>query len=131
MFMLSTLKRLITANPMGMFVYAIISKWYLSIAIAGLVVTFWVFKGLEEAGVLQAAEKIVSQALADTKSVARYCVPKITNFNNFWNCLENIPEYKPTEDETKLQNSLDNLLSNPKNKPSTLDHVDPYEEGES
>jgi len=101
--------KVLLKNPMSLFVYGIMSKWYVLIMVTAMIVTFWVFKGLTDAGVLQAAEKIVSKALSETKSVARYCVPKITNLSAFWNCLENPPAYKPTKDEELLEKSMNNL----------------------
>ena len=95
---------------MAIFVYGILSKWYVMVMVAAMVVTFWVFKGLTDAGVLQAAEKVVSKALSDTKSVARYCVPKITNLSAFWDCLENPPQYKPTKDEELFEKGMNDLV---------------------
>lgn len=71
-------------SPVIIFVYSILSKWYIMVMLTALMVTFWVFKGLTDTGILQAAEKTVSAALKDTKSVARYCVPKILSFSDFW-----------------------------------------------
>ncbi|WPY01019.1 DUF2670 domain-containing protein [Candidatus Trichorickettsia mobilis] len=114
--MWNALRRLITANPMGIFIYGIITKWYLMIAVGAVVVTFWVFKGLEQAGVLTATEKVFSKALNDSKSVAKYCVPKIANLRDFWSCLDNPPDYTPEADEQTLTDSVNKLqqtLQNP------------------
>lgn len=94
-------------NPLMLFVYGIISKWYITVMVAAIVVTFWVFKGLQETGILQKAETTVTRALEETKSVAQNCVPKILNFSDFWYCLENPPRYKPTEGEEALRRSLE------------------------
>lgn len=106
-----TIRKLIVANPMGIFIYTILTKWYLLIAVAGVVVTFWVFKGLEEAGVLQSAWNIVEKAVNESKAVAKYCIPKITNPSSFWNCLENTPEYTPTKEENILSEQLKDATS--------------------
>lgn len=106
---LSKLKVLLK-NPMVIFVYGIMSKWYIMVMVAAMVVTFWVFKGLTDAGVLQASEKVVSKALNDTKSVARYCVPKITRPADFWDCLQSPPDYEATEDEKKFEKGMTDLL---------------------
>jgi len=95
---------------MAIFVYGILSKWYVMVMVAAMVVTFWVFKGLTDAGVLQAADKLVSKALSDTKSVARYCVPKITSLSAFWDCLENPPQYTPTKDEELFEKGMNDLV---------------------
>lgn len=134
--MWSALRRLMTANPMGMFIYGIITKWYLMITVAAVVVTFWVFKGLDKAGVLVATEQVVSKALSASESVAKYCVPQITKLEDFWHCLNNTPEYTPEADEKSLtervkvlqeaiqSNSYDNnpYGSNPS------DYVNPYKQ---
>ena len=108
--------KLLFKNPMAIFVYGIASKWYIMIAVAAMIVAFWVLKGLTEAGVLQAAEKVVSEALHDTKSVARYCTPKITDLGKFWHCLQNPPKYEPTKEEKALENDTTKLLKQSSNK---------------
>lgn len=127
--MWNAFKRLITINPMGVFVYSLLTKWYLTIAVASLVVTYWVFKGLQSVGVIDAAEKIVGQALYDSKSVAKYCVPKITNLESFWSCLNNLPEYTPEQDEVDLESKVDILKQNLQNQsasPGAANNLDPY-----
>lgn len=113
--MWNSLKKLIIANPMGAFVYGIIGKWYIMIMVAGLVVTFWVFKGLEQTGIMQSFEKILTEALDDTKSVAKNCTPKILNLGDFWECLSNPPKYEPSPDDasaTSLEQDLKTKLKN-------------------
>lgn len=95
---------------MVLFIYGILSKWYIMVMVAAIVVTFWVFKGLTEAGVLQEAERVVSRALRDTKSVARYCVPKITRLGDFWDCLQSPPNYEATKEEKDFEKGLNDLL---------------------
>lgn len=127
--MWNAFKRLITINPMGIFVYSLLTKWYLTIAVAGLIVTYWVFKGLQSAGVIDAAEKIVGQAIHDSKSVAKYCVPKITNLEDFWSCLNNLPAYVPEQDEVDLESKVDALKQNLQNRnanPEPANNADPY-----
>lgn len=102
--------KILFKNPMIIFVYGIISKWYITIFLSAIVVVFWVFKGLEGAGFIQAAEDVVFRALKDTKSVARYCIPKIANLQDFWDCVQSPPEYEETEDELKLKKNITDLL---------------------
>ena len=102
--------KILLKSPMVLFIYGILSKWYIMVMVAAIVVTFWVSKGLTEAGVLQEAEKVVSRALRDTKSVARYCVPKITNLSNFWDCLQSPPNYEATKEEKDFEKGLNDLL---------------------
>jgi hypothetical protein len=106
---LSKLKILLK-NPMVLFVYGIMSKWYIMIMFTAVVVTYWVFQGLTDAGILQEAERVVSRALRDTKSVARYCVPKIANLGDFWYCLDNPPRYEETKEEKDFEKGLNDLL---------------------
>ena len=51
--------KLLLKNPMVIFVYGIMAKWYIMIMVAAVVVTFWVFSGLKESGFLDEAEKVV------------------------------------------------------------------------
>lgn len=108
--MWSILRKLFTANPMGIFVYSILTKWYIIVAVGGIVVMYWVFKGLESAGVLEAIQNILEKAVTDAKSVAKNCVPKITNLQNFIDCLDNIPKYNPEQTEIQLQNNIDAII---------------------
>ena len=78
--------------------------------VSAVIVVYWVLQGLTEAGVLQAAEKVVSTALSDTKSVARYCIPKITRLEDFWDCLQSPPRYEASPDEIHLEKTVKNLL---------------------
>ena len=91
---------------MLLFVYGIISKWYIMVMVSAIIVAYWVLQGLTQAGVLQAAEEVVSKALSDTKSVARYCVPKITRLEDFWECLQRPPKYEATPDEIHLEKTV-------------------------
>ena len=106
---LSKLKFLLK-SPMLLFVYGIISTWYIMVMVSAVIVVYWVLQGLTEAGVLQATEKVVSTALSDTKSVARYCIPKITRLEDFWDCLQSPPRYEATPDEIHLEKTVKNLL---------------------
>jgi hypothetical protein len=119
--------RRLLSNPMSVFIYGILGKWYLMIAVASLVVTFWVFKGLEQAGVLQEAQKIVTKALLDTKSVARYCTPKIANLRDFWDCVSNPPLYEATPEEASLETQLNNDLDSMIKSKQNTNPNDPYD----
>ena len=121
--MWNALKRIIIANPMGIFIYGIITKWYLLVTISALVVVFWVLKGLGQAGVFHAAETIVSKALSESKAVAQYCVPKIANISDFIECVNNPPEYREDENARKLHKALETIL--PENMYPA--HANPYD----
>ena len=103
--------RVLLKNPMILFVYGIVSKWYIAITLTALVVTFWMFKGLSDAGVIKMAEDVVFGAFREAKSVARYCVPKITDPKEFWDCLQSPPEYNETEEEKGLEKGLDDAAN--------------------
>ena len=122
--MWNALKRIIIANPMGIFIYGIITKWYLIVTVSALVVVFWVLKGLSQAGILDAAETIVSKALSESKAVAQYCVPKIANVSDFIKCVNNPPKYTEDENAQKLNKALETIL--PENMFPAQDN--PYDE---
>lgn len=107
---LSKLK-LLLKSPIVIFIYGILSKWYLMVMLSAIFVAFWVFKGLTDIGFMEEAEKTVSKALQDSKSVARYCVPKIMDFGEFWECLQDPPEYESTEEEKAFQKNAEDLLN--------------------
>lgn len=114
--MWNALKRLLTVNPMGVFIYGLLTKWYIMVLLSAVVVTYWVFKGLETAGVLTKAEQVITRALNESRSVAKNCIPKINDLKAFWNCLENPPEYAPetSTGEEELKKSLEKFTKDQK-----------------
>lgn len=102
--------KLLFQSPIVIFVYGIISKWYLMVMVPAIFVTYWVFQGLTDIGFFAAAEKTISQALNESKSVARYCVPKIIDPASFWDCLQNPPAYEPTQSEQIFEKNAKDLL---------------------
>lgn len=110
------LARAVFANPLGLFVYGILSKWYILIMFTAVIVAYWGLKGLEQAGILSAAEKIVTQAMLDAKSIAKYCTPKIVNLNDAWNCVQNPPSYEADKNEIELQKTIDKAMKVEKNQ---------------
>jgi hypothetical protein len=119
--------KLLLKSPMILFIYGIIAKWYVMVMIPAVIVAYWVLQGLTEAGIFQATEKVVTTALSETKSIARYCTPKITRLGDFWDCLQNPPKYEPTQDEVKLEKNLKDLLDFEKYD----SNKDPYAEKDS
>lgn len=118
--------RAILANPMGIFIYGILANWYFIVMIPAVIVTFWVFKGLEKSGVLPIIQKNVVQHLNETKAVAKYCTPLLLDFPALWNCVQNTPEYEASDDEKDLQEKADDILKTlaPKENRRTLEN--PY-----
>lgn len=102
--------RAIMANPMGIFVYGILSKWYVMVMIACAVTTFWVFKGLEESGVLKDMEDTVRDGLTQVKGVAQHCTPHIRDLGKVWDCVNNTPKYKPNKAEQLLDKASEVIL---------------------
>lgn len=94
------------SNPMGIFVYGILSKWYAMVMIATIIITFWVFKGLQKAGVIDAINAQLKTGFEEAKSVAQNCTPLIMNLNDMWNCVQNPPPYIPTMDDIALQSGI-------------------------
>ena len=45
-------------SPFTVFVYGILSKWFITIFITGIVVAYWVFKGLSDAGMMLLAAEL-------------------------------------------------------------------------
>ena len=89
-------------SKMGLFVYGIMSQWYIMMMLGSAIVAFWVFKGLEEVGVLSEAYELVSNVMEDSKAIAKYCTPKIRDLNALWECVQNPPRYQRTTEEEQL-----------------------------
>lgn len=104
------LAKALMKSPISFFVYGIMSKWYLMVMLSTIMVTFWVFKGLEKSGVLDATQKVVSKGLADCKSVAQNCTPLMMDLSAMWECIKNPPEYKQTTDEKNMENDTNELM---------------------
>lgn len=123
-----TVMRVIMGSSMGQFVYGILSKWYILIAVSGVTVVFWVLKALQETGILEGAFYIVTHALNDSKSIARYCMPKILDLGEMWHCIQNLPTYTPTNEENQIYDAIDSLnqLQN-QSIPQNIEEVNPYD----
>jgi Protein of unknown function (DUF2670) len=135
--MWNNLKRLLTVNPMGAFIWGIIGQWYIAILVASVIVLFYTFKGLETAGVFTMATKAFNGAMINVKSVAKYCVPLITDRDAFWKCLQK--DYTTYDEENQdaknleeqgdmIQKQFINHKKDPHDGPMRgTDDVDPYE----
>jgi len=118
----------VMANPMGIFVYGILSKWYIIVMIATVSVTFWVFKGLEKAGVLDAITQEVQYGLREVQAVSQKCTPLIVNLPEMWQCIQTTSgsDFEEGEDEKTLKKALQNDLDEGKNNPFPAD-ANPYD----
>jgi hypothetical protein len=124
----------IMANPMGIFVYGILSKWYIMVMVACAVTTFWVFKGLEESGVLQEMENTVRGGLTQVKAVAQHCTPKIRNLKEVWKCVNKDHKYTPGMAEKALDKVMETVASDNMKESKDWDsseagRTNPYDEG--
>ena len=89
----------ILSNPMGLFVYGILSKWYVMVMLAVAIATFWVFKGLQKSGVLDDAEAVVRHGLLEVQAVAQNFTPLIRDLGKIWRCIEKTKGSDCKEDE--------------------------------
>ena len=106
------LMRRLLQNPLALFVYSFLSKWYLMVVVGSVIVTYWVFKGLSDAGVITAAETVLTTAIEQTKGVAQNCVPRIKNLQDFWHCLNDpaMSIYRTNEQDQQLERDMRRLL---------------------
>ncbi|ADE29782.1 DUF2670 domain-containing protein [Rickettsia prowazekii] len=97
------LRRLIAANPMGFFLWSIITKWYLIIAVASLITLYYTVLGLKKIGFIDYFGRETEDILSQSKAVAQNCIPKLKlvngklPLNEFWDCLSDPGEYKHEE----------------------------------
>ena len=82
-----------SSNKFVYFVHKLFAKWYFLITGVSLVVLYWIFKGLYELGLINQAEKIVYTALYEVEYIAKHCTKKIINLKDFFDCIDNIPDY--------------------------------------
>lgn len=138
--MWQALRRLIAANPMGIFLWGIITKWYLMIAIASLIVLFYVVKGLQQIGFIDYFTRTTVEILDTSKAIAQNCTTKLgpdwNHLINFWNCLGDPGDYQVREGtgEAELQQGMEKLIKNQPNatipEPSTpTTPTNPYDNG--
>jgi Protein of unknown function (DUF2670) len=116
-FFLEALKKFTFAiryNPVGMFIYGIIAKWYILVTISAILVLYWVLKGLQNLGILDAAFQILKNNLNLAKAIAQNCTPKIVHINSFWSCLSDPGIYNNAPGEEQMNNigeQLQNLIN--------------------
>ncbi|MBF8246984.1 MAG: DUF2670 domain-containing protein [Rickettsia sp.] len=91
---------------MVLFIYGIISKWYILVFVSTIAVTFWVFKGLNDLGLLDKFTAILVKNFTIVKSVAKNCTPLITKPDALWGCLGNPGVYEASKDEQDLEKTL-------------------------
>lgn len=143
------LRRLIAANPMGVFLWGIIAKWYFMIAIASLVALFWVVQGLNQIGFINYMYKSVTEVLDISKAVAQNCTtklgPRVENMKDFWECLGNPGQYDADKEavidnetgqtiktgEKTLEQGAESLRPKDGTIPEMLPYRNPYDTPET
>ncbi len=114
--MWQALRKLIAANPMGVFLWSLITKWYIMIAVASLIVLFYVVKGLEKIGFIYYFGRTTVEILDTSKAIAQNCTVKLgpdwDHLVNFWNCLGDPGKYEVREGtgEEQLQQGVTKLI---------------------
>lgn len=93
-------------NPLGLFIRMILVKLSLIVFLPALIVTYWIFMGLNNAGILDKAFITISRGLLETQAVAQNCTPKILNFSAFWACIEDPGQYVEHPSERLLRERL-------------------------
>jgi hypothetical protein len=105
-------------NPLVLFIYSILAKWYLIIIASSLIVTYYVLDGLKQAGVLAEVQNLLVKSIDETKAVAKNCLPRIRNLKEFWRCLNDPANarYVPSPYDQELKKALKNSSSDKLNK---------------
>ena len=124
------LRTWIATNPVGIFIYGLMAKWYILIAIPSIMVTYWTLNALKESGYLDTWYREVQKVLNESQSIAKNCIPKlldVTQRREFIECLENPPVYEKPEYQKNLENTVNNFLTDE----NTNHPTNPYEDYDS
>lgn len=97
------------ANPIGIFIYGIFGRMYLVVMLAAVIVTFWVFKGLDKIGLLKYVQNLVVVVLDDTQSIARYCTPHMYEPAILWDCVGDPQKYRDSNEDPADQENASSL----------------------
>lgn len=71
----------------GSFVYKILTRWYLAIAIPAIWVTYYFFRGLQRAGILDAFTTNLKTITDNLTRISIDCPQKLGVFKDFLTCL--------------------------------------------
>ena len=74
----------------GKFVYLIMAKWYLLVAIPAFWATYYFFDKLEATGIPKKIYDFVEAKLDMIVTITRECTPHIGNLNEYFSCINNI-----------------------------------------
>lgn len=83
------------------FIFRILSKWHLILVGGSLIVTYWVFMGLQQIGLIDRATTILKYSIKDSAILARNCTPQLLIFSDFLKCIKNPSRYGSTDFETR------------------------------
>lgn len=70
------------------FVLALLSKWYLAIAIPAMSITYIVFKKLDELGIFDMILAEIEKNLGTIHFIAENCTSKILKISEFLKCID-------------------------------------------
>ncbi|AFB20870.1 hypothetical protein RCA_01465 [Rickettsia canadensis str. CA410] len=134
--MWQALRRLIAANPMGFFLWSIITKWYLIIAVASLITLYYTVLGLKKIGFIDYFTKTMVEILDVSKAVAQNCTTKLgpdwNHLVSFWNCLSEPGEYQYEEriGSKELEDAINKLRPRQVDSVADAEHpiINPYEQ---
>ncbi len=83
-------------------------KWYTYICGSILVITFFVFQGLQKAGVIELYRNSVAYGFHQSALVAKNCTPLIRNLKDFAYCVQNPEAFNNnnSNNDTKMMNYI-------------------------
>ncbi|WP_347938591.1 DUF2670 domain-containing protein [Rickettsia oklahomensis] len=137
--MWQVLRRLIAANPIGFFLWSIITKWYLIIAVASLITLYYTVLGLKKIGFIDYFTKTLVEILDTSKAVAQNCTTKLgpdwNHLVSFWSCLSDPGEYKHEQrtGAEELEDKINKLMSKQADVAADAEFpiINPYEQLEN
>jgi hypothetical protein len=75
-------------TPQALFIWGIITKWYIMILVPTIIATYYVFSGLQSSGVLQIIENFTISKLQLVTRITRDCTPLILNLKQLFRCIQ-------------------------------------------
>lgn len=74
-------------SPQAAFLWAIFTKWYILILIPTLLATYYFFKGLSDAGILDMIQNFTLSKFELAARITKECTAKILNLKELYNCV--------------------------------------------
>ncbi|MFN7038294.1 MAG: DUF2670 domain-containing protein [Alphaproteobacteria bacterium] len=84
-----TLRKLLTSAK-TVFIYGILTKWYLLIAIPAFWATYYFLHEFEKTGIPSRIRYFIGRHLEMLVGIAKKCTPHIGDLSNFYNCLNSM-----------------------------------------